>query len=148
MSGAVKLACLECGQGNRLPKENLAGNAKCGTCGARLVDGKVKELDPSSLGKATRMDEVPLVVDFWAPWCGPCRMMAPEFAKAAQWLKGEVRFAKINTEDFPAVSQKFGIRGIPLMIVFQNGREIARQAGAMPAAQIENFLRAKTGVSV
>ena len=147
MPAAVKLTCLECGQGNRVPSEKLVQGPKCGTCGAKLADGKVKELDPSSLGKATRADQVPLVVDFWAPWCGPCRMMAPEFSKAAQTMKGEVRFAKINTEEFPQISQKFGIRGIPLMIVFKNGKEVARQAGAMPAAQIENFLRAKTGVT-
>jgi thioredoxin 2 len=145
MAQTKKLTCLDCGAVNRVPGDKMHAGPKCGTCGARLADGRVAELDPKVLYKAEGNDQVPVVVDFWAPWCGPCRMMAPEFAKAAQELRGEVRFAKINTEDFPAVSQKHGIRGIPLMIVFQNGREVARQAGAMPAAQIVNFVRSKTG---
>ena len=148
MAGNAKITCLECGAVNRVPEAKLGAGPKCGVCGAGLADGRVRELEPSTLAKAIRNDEVPLVVDFWAPWCGPCRMMAPEFAKAARAMKGEVRFAKINTEDFPQVSQKHGIRGIPLLIVFRGGRELARQAGAMPAPQIENFLRAKTGVTV
>jgi len=147
MADAKKLTCLECGAVNRVPGDKVASGPKCGVCGAKLADGRVSELDPKVLAKAEAADQVPLVVDFWAPWCGPCRMMAPEFAKAANALRGDVRFAKINTEQYQAVSQKHGIRGIPLMIVFQNGREVARQAGAMPAAQIESFLRAKTGVS-
>jgi len=145
MADAKKLTCLECGSINRVPADKLLAGPKCGTCGKALVDGGVATLEPPALYKAEGNDQLPIVVDFWAPWCGPCRMMAPEFAKAAQALKGEVRFAKINTETFPAVSQKHGIRGIPLLIVFQNGREIARQAGAMPAAQIESFLRTKAG---
>ena len=148
MLDAKKITCLDCNAVNRVPVAKLGAGPKCGVCGAKLMVGKVHEIDFQALEKATKNDELPLVVDFWAPWCGPCRMMAPEFSKAASALSPDIRFAKINTEDFPQASQKYGIRGIPLMIVFQNGREIARQAGAMPAAQIENFLRSKTGAKV
>ena len=130
-SAKLKLTCLTCGTINAFPAARLADGPKCSSCGDALADGKVAEIGLAELEKAARNDSLPLLADLWAPWCGPCRMMAPEFAKAAQELQGEVRFAKINTEDFPAVSQKHGIRGIPLMIVFQNGREIARHSGAM-----------------
>ncbi|MBL6426937.1 MULTISPECIES: thioredoxin TrxC [Maritimibacter] len=146
MTKHVKLTCLECGSLNRAPEDKLGAGPKCGTCGTKLVDGKVRELDPTTLAKAAKADDLPLLVDFWAPWCGPCRMMAPEFQKAAQSLAPNVRLAKINTEEFPKVSMKNNIRGIPALILYQNGREIARQAGAMPAKGIEDFVRSKAKV--
>lgn len=146
MSKFVKLTCLECGSLNRAPEDKLGSGPKCGTCGAKLTDGKVRELDPSTLAKASKSDGLPLLVDYWAPWCGPCRMMAPEFQKAAQALAPHARLAKINTEDYPNVSMKANIRGIPALILYQNGKEVARQAGAIPAKAIEDFVRSRAKV--
>ncbi|MFB2531910.1 thioredoxin TrxC [Paracoccus sp. p4-l81] len=143
MADAVKLICLACGQANRLPADRLGQGPVCGTCGARLLDGKVAALDPATLDKAIRGDGLPLMVDFWAPWCGPCRMMAPNFAAAARELAPAVRLAKIDTQDHPAVSARFGIRGIPLLILFDRGREVARLAGARPTGDITAFARQK-----
>ncbi len=137
-----KVTCLDCGQVNRVPEDKLDANPKCGTCGAPLMPGKAVEVDLATMEKAARNDEVPLVVDFWAPWCGPCRMMAPEFSKAAQTLKGKARLVKLNTEDYPASGAKYGIRGIPTMIAFKGGREIKRQSGAMREAQIVGWVQA------
>lgn len=136
----MRVTCLACGQANRVPAERLAAGPKCGTCGERLVDGKVRAIDASTLAKAER-DDLPLVVDFWAAWCGPCRMMAPEFAKAAAELAPAARLAKLDTEADPSVSQRLGIRGIPLLVAFRRGRELARQAGAQPASGIVDWVR-------
>ena len=141
MNEALKLTCATCGQMNRVPADKLGLGPKCGTCGDPLVSGKVAELDSRTHDKMVQNDSLPVLVDYWAPWCGPCRMMAPEFARAAGALKGKARFAKINTDDFPAVSQKMGIRGIPLLVLWKGGREVARLPGARPAAEIEGFVR-------
>jgi thioredoxin 2 len=147
MAEAVKLCCAACGQMNRVPVARLAAGPKCGICGAALVDGRVHELDAAAHDKAVRGDDLPLIVDYWAAWCGPCRMMAPEFAKAAKEMAPQVRFAKLDTEAHPAVSQRAGIRGIPALILYHRGREVARLAGARPAAEITAFVRQHVAVA-
>ena len=141
VADAVKLTCATCGQANRVPTARLGDAPKCGSCGDVLLDGSVAELDATTHDKVTRGDGLPVLVDYWAPWCGPCRMMAPEFAKAAKAVATEARLMKLNTEDHPQVSARIGIRGIPALILYRNGREIGRLAGARPAADIVAFVR-------
>ena len=141
MSDAARLTCLSCGQANRVPLDRIDAGPKCAVCGAKLAGGNVTAFEVAIHDKATRADDLPLIIDYWAPWCGPCRTMAPEFAKAATALRGKARFAKIDTEQFPAVSQRLQIKGIPLLVLYAKGREIARLPGARPAAQIEAFVR-------
>ena len=145
VTDALKLTCAACGQANRVPAARLADAPKCGVCGHVLLDGQVAELDAATHDKVTRGDGLPVLVDYWAPWCGPCRMMAPEFAKAAKALAPAVRLMKLNTEDHPQVSSRVGIRGIPALILYRDGREVARLAGARPAADIVAFARQNAG---
>lgn len=137
----MKLTCLSCGQMNRLPEERLAAGPKCGVCGAPLILEKPVSVDFQTLEKAAKSDELPLLVDYWAPWCGPCRMMAPEFEKAAGLLKGQARLAKIDTERNPDATVRWNIRGIPAFILFREGRERARLSGARPAGQLVEWVR-------
>ena len=142
MATGKKLTCLSCGQLNRVPEDRLNASAKCGVCGEKLLSSKALEVDAEVLAKAARNDDLPLVADFWAPWCGPCRMMAPEFSKAAQTLQGRARLVKLNTEDHQAAGMKYGIRGIPTMVEFAGGREVKRQSGAMREPQIVSWIGA------
>jgi len=141
MAQSVKLTCAACGQMNRVPAERLTQAPKCGTCGAALADGRVMDLDAAAHDKAVRGDDLPLIVDYWAAWCGPCRSMAPEFAKAAKAAAPQVRFGKLDTEAHPDLAARARIQGIPALILYAKGRETARLTGARPASQILDFLR-------
>lgn len=131
MSSSVQVVCPHCHTTNRLPPERLADGAVCGRCKEALFAGSVLELDESAFAKHLENSDLPLVVDFWAPWCGPCRMMAPHFAQAAGRLEPEFRLVKVNTDEEQRLAGQFGIRSIPTLIVFKGGREVARTAGAM-----------------
>lgn len=141
MSDALKLTCLSCGQANGFPVAKVNDAPKCAKCGALLVSGTVGALDIAGHDKAVRIDDLPLIVDYWAPWCGPCKTMAPQYATAAKALRGKARFASIDTEKYHAISQQLQIRGIPLLILYAEGKEVARLSGARPAADIDAFVR-------
>ncbi len=130
-----KITCLDCGQVNRVPDDKLSAGPKCGTCGAKLIPGKAVEVDFATLQKAARNDDLPLVVDFWAPWCGPCRMMAPKFAEAATLLEPEMRLAKLDTEQSPGVGAQYGIRSIPTLILFKGGEAVERITAVFEASR-------------
>jgi thioredoxin 2 len=134
------LACSQCLTANRVPAARLGDDPKCGRCGARLLDGKPVAMAEAIFDPLIGRSDLPVVVDFWAAWCGPCRAMAPAFEQAAGELKTRVRFAKLDTEQAQGIAARFGIRSIPTMILFRGGREVARTSGAMDARAIRAWL--------
>jgi thioredoxin 2 len=127
----MNLVCAHCQATNRVREERLSDGPKCGRCKAPLFSGHPIALTGETFDRHLASDGLPLIVDFWAGWCGPCRMMAPAYEQAAGRLEPRVRLAKLDTEAAPEIAGRFGIRGIPTLIAFRNGREIARQSGAM-----------------
>ncbi len=141
MNEPVHIVCPHCDGINRVPGDKLGDGAKCGKCHQPLFSSQPLALNASRFMQHSQKSDIPLLIDFWAPWCGPCRMMAPAFEQAADQLEPSVRLVKINTEEEQQLGTQFGIRSIPTLMLLRQGREIARQPGAMDAAGIVNWTR-------
>ena len=136
MSASHQIVCGQCGKINRLPAERAATKARCGSCHQPIFSGHPIEADELAFDRHLAHNDIPVLVDLWAPWCGPCRAMAPMFERAAQQLEPGVRLLKLNSDKAPAVSSRFGISGIPTLLLMRGGREIARTSGAMDTRNI------------
>ncbi|WP_026287716.1 thioredoxin TrxC [Thioalkalivibrio sp. ALJ24] len=141
MTDSLHVVCTHCDAVNRIPSRRLEQAPKCGQCHAPLFAGRPVELTAARADRHLERGDLPVLVDFWAPWCGPCKMMGPEFERAAAELEPQVRLAKINTDAEAALGGRFGIRSIPTLVLFEQGREVARQPGAMRAADIIRWAR-------
>lgn len=137
----LQLPCPHCGALNRVPAARLGEHPACGRCKAALFEGKPLVLTSADFDRHATQSDLPLLVDFWAPWCGPCRTMAPQFAQAAGLLEPRVRLAKVDTDAEPALAQRYAIRSIPTLALIQRGRELGRMSGALPAAELVRWTR-------
>ena len=141
MSDSLHVVCPHCAAINRLPAERLPEGPNCGQCKTALFVGEPVSLNATSFDRHIGRSDLPVVVDFWAPWCGPCRMMAPAFQQAAADLEPRVRLAKLNTEEAQQLAARFNIRSIPTLAIFKQGREVARQSGALDLASLKRWIQ-------
>jgi thioredoxin 2 len=141
MSDSKHVVCPHCGAINRVPASRPAAEANCGTCKAKLFAAKPLAVNAASFDRHTARNDIPVLVDVWAPWCGPCRSMAPQFERAAEMLEPDVRLLKLNSDEEQAISARYNIRSIPTMLLFKNGKLKAQTAGAMDATSIAAWTR-------
>lgn len=142
-----EIVCPHCAAVNRIPAGRNALKGRCGTCRQALFDGHPAEADARLFERHLARSGIPVLIDAWAPWCGPCRMMAPAFAEAARLLEPQVRLLKLNTEDEPEIAARLAIRSIPTLILVRDGREVDRISGALQARQIVDWTRQRLGVA-
>ncbi len=140
----LNVVCPNCNKINRIPKKESYSKANCGHCKSSLLNTKPVDVTSANFSHFLQGNDLPIVVDFWAPWCGPCRMMAPAFEQAAASMPLKAQFLKVNTENEQTLGAQFGIRSIPTMVLFKNGVEVDRVSGAMSADQIANWVRSKS----
>lgn len=136
----MELACPHCTAVNRVPDDRLAEQPKCGKCGAALLPGQAIDLTSVNFSKFISRSGLPVVVDFWAPWCGPCKMFAPVFNQTAAELNTRYRFAKVNTEAEQPLAAQHTIRSIPTLAIFKDGKELTRMSSALDAANLKRWL--------
>jgi thioredoxin 2 len=149
MSGEVRhIVCPHCNSVNRIPKEKDARGAKCGCCHQAIFTGRPVAVLAESFATHIQHNDIPVVVDFWAQWCGPCKAMAPAYERVASELEPQIQFLKVDTEAAPELAARYNIRSIPTLILFQNGAEVARQAGAMDAGSLRAWLRQHAAASL
>lgn len=141
MANSTNIVCPHCDAVNRVPSARLGDGPTCGKCKRPLFDGRPVALSDSNFDHYLTRNELPLVVDFWAPWCAPCKMMAPAYEQAAAQIEPRARLAKVDTEQNPMLAQRYGIRSIPTLAVFKGGRQSASQPGAMGLPQLLQWIR-------
>jgi thioredoxin 2 len=145
MADPIHVVCAHCDSVVRLAGERLGDAAKCPKCHNALFEGKPVSLTEANFDQHIARNDLPVVVDFWAPWCGPCIAMAPHFETVTRQLERKLRFAKLNTQDEPAPAGRFNIRSIPTLIVFRGGKELARQSGALDSGRLARWLDSVIG---
>ena len=146
MSEKNHIVCVACGAVNATAAERDTREAKCGKCAAPLFTGKPAEVDQARFERQIERSDIPVLVDVWAPWCGPCRQMTPMFERAAAELEPSVRFIKLNADEAPDVSARFGIRGIPTLLLLRRGKLLAQSAGVMDTNSIVRWTRQHAGL--